>query len=171
LLGIDGSARPNAKHPVLSKDVSGRPHQFERVFHTVRCDLENSLPEFIADETPLDLINYFMHICAPFPDIIPQEEVEQMIKKQWELLSRYDIIWYLAPGQLPIVEDNRRYTNKSLLAGFDYTIRGMIGDVVDLGKPIIGFIAGVPELEKRVEVVVESTKLWKQMEEARKKMN
>lgn len=144
---------------------------FERAVLAVRSEMEDTMPDFIADETPLDYLNYFYHVCAPHQDIMPAEEFNLAEEKFWEQTQKYDIIWYLAPGQLPIVDDNRRFTNKGLLTGWDYTLRGIVGNAIDLPKPMYGFITDVPDLEKRVEVVTKSMGMLAAMEAAKKMMN
>ncbi len=144
---------------------------FERAALVTRIEMEEEMKEFIGDETPLDFLNYFFHICAPHPEIMPAAEFEESAKKLWAQIEKYDLIWYVASGQIPIVDDNRRYTNEHLLTGYDFTLRGMIGNVIDMSKPIMGFLTNVPELEMRVKVVCSSIELLRQMEAERQLMN
>jgi hypothetical protein len=144
---------------------------FERVYVSVRLEMESLLPDFIGDETPLDLINYFYHVCAPHPELMSPLEFGTTVISLWEQARKYDFIWYLAPGQIPIVDDHRRFTNEHLLTGWDFTLRGLLGQVLDQDKPMVGFLMEVPEFEKRVGVVSESAKLLKTIEAERKLMN
>jgi hypothetical protein len=159
-------------HTKFFPDMTREEHiNFERAYVAARLDMESLMPDFIGDETPLDIMNYFYHVCAPHPEIMPPAEFEATMKSLWEQASKYDIIWYLAPGQIPIVDDNRRFTNKNLLEGWDFTLRGILGMTIDHEKPMLGFLTNTPELDVRVEAVVDSIEIWRKFEEQRKQMN
>lgn len=150
-------------------EMSREDHlNFERAMFSIRVGEETALQNFVADETPLDFLNYLYHTCAPYPDLISTAEVKDMVQTMWHMTSKYDMIWYLAPGQIPVEHDNRRFTNEHLLAGWDYTLRGLVGALADKRKnnrPVIGFLKDVPNLAKRVEIVIGSVRTLKQLED------
>ena len=159
-------------HTKFFPDMTRQEHiNFERAYVEVRLALEDSMPDFIGDETPVDIVNYFYHVCAPHPEIMPPAEFEATLTRLWAQTKKYDVIWYLAPGQIPIVDDGRRFTNQHLLAGWDYTLRGLMGEVVDEDKPMLGFMLNVPDLEKRIKSVTAAIEMLKHLEAERKQMN
>jgi hypothetical protein len=119
----DGAAPHSRVFPEMSKDEHVR---FERYIMRQRIALEERHDSFIADETPLDFLNYLYNICAPHPELMTPAEFQSLRNEWLDLLPRYDRIIYLPFGQLPIVDDARRFTNENLLWLWDFSLNGII---------------------------------------------
>jgi hypothetical protein len=97
----------------------------ERCMIRTRIQMEADAKDFVADETPLDFLNYLYNVCGPRPDLMPPDEFDLIRRAMLDLLTRYDFIFYLPFDQLPVVNDNRRFTNKNLLQLWDFSLRGI----------------------------------------------
>jgi hypothetical protein len=158
-------------HTKFFPELTPEEHiNFERAAVSSRIAMENEQSEFIGDETPLEYINYLYLTCAPYPNLISPTELNVMIDALRSQLRRYDLIWYLPFGQLPVVDDGRRLTNEHLLKGLDYRLRGMMQELIELQHPIIGIINDITDLETRVKIVLTSPEIIKQNKQ-RKKIN
>jgi AAA domain len=147
-----------APHTRYFPDMTPEEHvEFERCLLPVRQQLQDENPHFVADETPLDFINWYYVICGQHPDLMPHEEFHKYHEKWVDQIKAYDLIWYLPFGSLPIVDDNRRFTNRVQLEFWDNAIRGLI---LKLSDELTGRIHIMPYnvigLEHRVNKVLGS---------------
>lgn len=105
--------------------------KFERYVQAARARVERQARwagpgGYVADETPFDFLNYLYLTSAAHPKFMNEEEFEDLVKLQLSFIPWYDAIIYLPFGQLPIVDDQRRHTNRRLLQYWDFSLRGII---------------------------------------------
>lgn len=126
---------------------------FERAVFNVRQDLESATDDWIADESPIDFLNYLYIMASPYPLLMNDEEFEYYVDAWKSSVARYDIIWYLPYGVLPIEDDKRRFTNPNLLRFWDYSMSGIIGE---LDIPCLRVMPPHTDINRRVAEVVTS---------------
>lgn len=105
---------------------------FERAVLTKRVELEDACGSFVADESPLDYLNYIYIMCCRHPKLISSSEVEDMVGLMTKRLETYHLIWYLPFGVLPTVDDGRRHCNIPLLRHWNYALQGLLADHQEL---------------------------------------
>ena len=150
--------RGKAPHTRYFPDLTTEEHiEFERCLLPMRKKMQEENPHFIADESPLDFINWYYVICGQHPELMPHEEFSLYYEEWLKQIDDYDLIWYLPFGSLPVVDDNRRFTNRVQLEFWDNAIRGLIFKLSDrLQGRIYIMPNNVVELLHRVNKVLGS---------------
>jgi len=134
-------------HPIAFRDMEqggDAPHtrffpdmtpeefvKFERYVQAARARVERHARwtgpgGYVADETPFDFLNYLYISSAAHPKFMSDSEFASLVEMQLSFLPWYDAIIYLPFGQLSIVDDQRRHTNRNQLEHWDLSLRGLI---------------------------------------------
>lgn len=117
------------------------------IFNAV-SELESNHPSFVADSARYVHMMYMLYFCAGNQ---PAVDSEMMYEWFMDAAAKYDAVFYLPLGLIPIVDDNRRLTDKHLLQGMDGVLRSVIEDAERRGHKV--FRVHHRELKNRIAFV------------------
>jgi nicotinamide riboside kinase len=144
---------PSTKHfPSMTREEH---INFERAIHIVQRDIFHRANQGIFDESSLDFLNWYYIVCAPHPELMDDSELSYMVRDLWVQTRSYDAIIYLPFGSLPVVNDNRRFTNEHQLRHWDYSLQGILQEAADLEVPVWTLESTTPRerLEESISLI------------------
>jgi adenylate kinase family enzyme len=106
--------------------------QISMIKHRTQKELE--MEEFIGDGTPLDVAAFWLEWISRIEDgpvlkyrdwTDTRKQVDSLI---WQGLGRYDVIFRLPFGAIPVEDDNRRIINQDFLRKMSYILEGVTND-------------------------------------------
>jgi nicotinamide riboside kinase len=108
---------------------------------------------FVADSALLEVLMYVLYFCLKH---MPLEEAMAMYEYVMEYSRKYDIIFFLPGGAIPIVDNGFRNTHPLMNMAYDAILRRLIGNARKRGVNIKTVAA--TELNHRVSFVLDEVK-------------
>lgn len=103
---------------------------------------------FVADSARYVHMMYMLYFCAGNQTVVQTEEMYEWFMKE---AGNYDAVFYLPFGVIPIVDDDRRLTDRYLLQGMDGVLRSIIEDAKRRGHRV--FTVHNRQLDSRIAFV------------------
>ena len=129
--------------------------QMEMIQH--RCEKEMNLKEFVGDGTPLDIMAFWLEWSTrdPGDSAYKYSNVAAMDELLGKALARYDIIFQLPFGVLPVEDDNRRITDVRFLSKINHLLMSITTSQLMIGGdcPVIHKVKSI-SLPDRIDEVV-----------------